>query len=183
MLWVNSTEHLQIFLKQKPAARKKYHWSECANSAGSWTFIDFLSTFSEVTRLNILYVCGGGAVGSGSCDYPSVMNALLMRSEQLDSGRDDRHCLLTPRSDRHSDLYVHAALKGPLRSGVFPLDYTCRSSSSFAHTYTPCRCERTGAPVCTLLDSTSASAWLLCNSMVACFIHKWQGSRVGVTYD
>lgn len=49
------------------------------------TFIDFLSTFSSVTRLNILYVCGSGAVGSGCCDYQGVMNALLMSSEQLDS--------------------------------------------------------------------------------------------------
>lgn len=51
---------------------------ECSNSTGSWIFIDLLSSFHS---LNILYVCGGGLVRSGCCDYHSVMNALLMCSE------------------------------------------------------------------------------------------------------
>lgn len=55
-------------------------------------------------------MCGGGAAGSGCCDYQTVMNALLMRSEQLGSasasvGRMTATVRLTPpHPDRHPDL-------------------------------------------------------------------------------
>lgn len=85
-------------------AHEKCHW--CSNGMASLTFMDFLSTFfffTSGTELNILLVCGGGAAGSGCCDYQTVMNALLMRSEQLGSasasmGRMTATVHLTPPS-------------------------------------------------------------------------------------
>lgn len=93
-------------------------------------FVHFFFIFTSGAKLNILLVCGGGAAGSGRCDYQTVMNALLMRSEQLGSasasvGRMTATVRLTPPNpqlDRHHDL-----LRPP---GCFFFSRPWRSSSS-----------------------------------------------------